>query len=91
MSWLSYLNKNWRLAMSNNLETARWEAPILEARGYKQEHPTLLARGTTRAKETITILPGEQVAFALFQFSEDEFSFKLSLKEKPTNEQNNWR
>ena len=77
--------------MSNNLETARWEAPILEARGYKQEHPTLLARGTTRAKETITIFPGEQVAFALFQFSEDEFSFKLSLKEKPTNEQNNWR
>ncbi len=76
--------------MSNNLETARWEAPILEARGYKQEHPTLLARGTTRAKETITILPGEQVAFALFQFSEDEFSFKQSLKEKDTSTQNNW-
>ena len=76
--------------MSDNLEKARWEAPILEARGYQQEHPTLLARGTTRAKEAINILPGEQVAFALFQFSEDEFSFKLSLKEKDTSTQNNW-
>ena len=87
---LSCLNKNWRLARSNNVEKARWEAPILEARGHKQEHPTLLARRTTRAKETITILPGEQVAFALFQFREDEFSFKLSLKEKDTSTQNNW-
>ena len=55
--------------MSDNLEKTRWEASILEAKGYKQEHPTVLARGTTRAKETITIRPGEQVAFALFRLS----------------------